>query len=83
MQKYFDPGNVLLVSSVDLFLPKFSINADASLDSTLQELGMNYAYSDSADFSGISTEARLKISKVWHAKQCHTMVEYGHVQQRT
>ncbi|XP_070781899.1 alpha-1-antitrypsin homolog [Enoplosus armatus] len=53
-------------SSVDLFLPKFSISADASLDSTLTEMGITDAFSDNADFSGLSDEVKLKVSKVSH-----------------
>uniref|UniRef100_A0A3Q3XDC7 Serpin domain-containing protein n=1 Tax=Mola mola TaxID=94237 RepID=A0A3Q3XDC7_MOLML len=53
-------------TSVDLSMPKFSINADASLDSTLKEMGIADAFSDQADFSGISDETKLKVSKVSH-----------------
>ncbi|XP_037606232.1 alpha-1-antitrypsin homolog [Sebastes umbrosus] len=53
-------------SSVDLSLPKFSISADASLGSTLKEMGMTDAFADNADFSGMSTEVKLKVSKVSH-----------------
>merc|ERR1712002_417899 len=53
-------------SSVDLFLPKFSISAESSLDDTLKEMGMTNAFGDTADFSGISGEANLKVSKVSH-----------------
>ncbi|XP_023285742.1 alpha-1-antitrypsin homolog [Seriola lalandi dorsalis] len=56
----------LFRNSVDLFLPKFSISADASLDDTLKELGMTNAFSDNADFSGMSDEVKLKVSKVSH-----------------
>uniref|UniRef100_UPI0037E7B993 alpha-1-antitrypsin homolog isoform X1 n=1 Tax=Semicossyphus pulcher TaxID=241346 RepID=UPI0037E7B993 len=52
--------------SVDLYLPKFSISADASLDSTLKELGVTNAFADNADFSGMSEEIKLKVSKVSH-----------------
>ncbi|XP_076612503.1 alpha-1-antitrypsin homolog [Chaetodon auriga] len=56
----------LFKNSVDLFMPKFSISADASLESTLKEMGITDAFSDSADFSGISEEVKLKLSKVSH-----------------
>ncbi|XP_051265234.1 alpha-1-antitrypsin homolog isoform X1 [Dicentrarchus labrax] len=51
---------------VDLFLPKFSISTEASLDSTLKELGITNAFADNADFSGISEEVKLKVSKASH-----------------
>ncbi|KAG7508449.1 alpha-1-antitrypsin-like [Solea senegalensis] len=56
----------LVKNSLSLHLPKFSIKADASLGETLNELGITEAFSDQADFSGISTEVKLKLSKVSH-----------------
>ncbi|KAM3860874.1 alpha-1-antitrypsin homolog [Diretmus argenteus] len=58
--------NSLFRSSVELYLPKFSISAEASLGDTLQEMGITNAFADTADFSGISEEVKLKISKVSH-----------------
>uniref|UniRef100_A0A8C6UC54 Serpin domain-containing protein n=1 Tax=Neogobius melanostomus TaxID=47308 RepID=A0A8C6UC54_9GOBI len=52
--------------SVDIYLPKFSVSVDAALDDTLKELGMNDAFGDTADFSGISEEVKLKVSKASH-----------------
>lgn len=45
-------------------MPKFSISADASLGEVLQDMGVTDAFSDAADFSGISEEPKLKVSKV-------------------
>ncbi|KAM7368205.1 hypothetical protein PAMP_014449 [Pampus punctatissimus] len=56
----------LYKSSVDLSLPKFSVSTKASLDDTLKEMGITNAFGDDADFSGISGEVKLKISKVSH-----------------
>uniref|UniRef100_G3NMQ1 Serpin peptidase inhibitor, clade A (alpha-1 antiproteinase, antitrypsin), member 1 n=1 Tax=Gasterosteus aculeatus aculeatus TaxID=481459 RepID=G3NMQ1_GASAC len=56
----------LFRSSVNLFLPKFSISAEATLDSTLKEMGMVDAFTDNADFSGLSDAVKLKVSKVSH-----------------
>ncbi|XP_035535001.1 LOW QUALITY PROTEIN: alpha-1-antitrypsin-like [Morone saxatilis] len=58
--------NSVLRRSVALFLPKFSISTEATLDSTLKELGITNAFADNADFSGISEEVKLKVSKVSH-----------------
>ncbi|XP_010746356.1 alpha-1-antitrypsin homolog [Larimichthys crocea] len=56
----------LFRSSVDLFMPKFSISSQAALDNTLRELGITNAFANNADFSGISEEIKLKVSKVSH-----------------
>ncbi|XP_074541535.1 alpha-1-antitrypsin homolog [Halichoeres trimaculatus] len=53
-------------TSVELSLPKFSISADASLDTTLKEMGITNAFANSADFSGISTDVQLKVSRASH-----------------
>ncbi|XP_034006347.1 alpha-1-antitrypsin homolog isoform X1 [Trematomus bernacchii] len=56
----------LFRSSVDLYMPKFSISTEASLDSTLKAMGITTAFGQTADFSGMSTDVRLKVSKVSH-----------------
>uniref|UniRef100_A0A672IXV5 Alpha-1-antitrypsin homolog n=1 Tax=Salarias fasciatus TaxID=181472 RepID=A0A672IXV5_SALFA len=53
-------------NNVDLSLPKFSISAEASLKQILQELGVTDAFSAAADFSGLSEDIKLKVSKVSH-----------------
>lgn len=75
----------MFLSSVNLFLPKFSISADASLDDTLKELGMTDAFANNADFSGMSYEVKLKVSKVGSANMpshvCYVvraLMEYGY-----
>lgn len=55
----------LASTSVDLFLPKFKIDANISLGATLGALGMKDAFTPSADFSGITDEP-LWISAVVH-----------------
>uniref|UniRef100_A0A672J155 Alpha-1-antitrypsin homolog n=1 Tax=Salarias fasciatus TaxID=181472 RepID=A0A672J155_SALFA len=44
----------------------FSISAEASLEQILEELGVTYAFSDFADFSGLSEDIKLVVSKVSH-----------------
>ncbi|KAL7888644.1 hypothetical protein AOLI_G00036180 [Acnodon oligacanthus] len=51
---------------VNLFMPKFFISSSFSLADTLEEMGIVCAFSDTADFSGISEETKLKASKVLH-----------------
>ena len=51
---------------VFLYLPKFSISADAPLENTLKEMGITDAFENKADFSGMS-EVPLKVSKVGEA----------------
>lgn len=52
---------------VELYLPKFSVSADASLDNTLKEMGITNAFGGNADFSGMSDTIRLEVSKVGNA----------------
>lgn len=61
----------MFLRSVDVFLPKFSISAEASLGETLKELGITDAFADNADFSGMSEEVKLKVSKVGSAIMPH------------
>ncbi|XP_037644550.1 alpha-1-antitrypsin homolog [Sebastes umbrosus] len=68
--------NSVSMGYVDLFLPKFSISADASLENTLKEMGITDAFEDRADFSGISDEVMLKVSKVSH-KATLSVTEMG------
>ncbi|KAM9435095.1 alpha-1-antitrypsin homolog isoform 1-T2 [Clarias gariepinus] len=51
--------------NVRLFLPKFSISSFFSLGDTLTEMGIIDAFSNNANFTGMS-EAKLKASKVLH-----------------
>ncbi|XP_046877625.1 alpha-1-antitrypsin homolog isoform X2 [Hypomesus transpacificus] len=63
-------------SSVDLFMPKISISASSSLGDILKNMGMVNAFADRADFSGISVETQLKVSKISH-KAVLTVDETG------
>jgi len=51
---------------VILRLPKFRLEVEYNLNKVLGDMGMPLAFSDYADFTGISTEERLKISGVVH-----------------
>jgi serpin B len=51
---------------VNISLPRFKLESKFDLSSTLKNMGMESAFSDSADFSGISAETSLKISNVLH-----------------
>ncbi|XP_070781861.1 alpha-1-antitrypsin homolog [Enoplosus armatus] len=66
----------LSMSKVDLFLPKFSISADVPLESTLKEMGITNAFEDIADFSGMSDQVKLKVSKASH-KAVVSVTEIG------
>jgi len=54
-------------TSLDLHMPRFHLNLATDLEQVLSELGMPVAFTDAADFSGISAQASLKISAVEHA----------------
>jgi serpin B len=51
---------------VRVSLPKFKLTSEFQLGETLQALGMELAFSDAADLSGISSAEGLKISDVIH-----------------
>jgi serpin B len=53
-------------ANVDVFLPKFKIETEFILSQVLKELGMPLAFSDKADFSGVSGSPGLAISEVIH-----------------
>ena len=52
---------------VDIQVPRFHLSFDTELNPILSTLGMPVAFTDAADFSGITTRTRLKISAVEHA----------------
>jgi serpin B len=56
----------LRTNEVDLSLPRFKVTAVMNLNERLSQLGMPLAFSDNADFSGISEKEGLKISDVIH-----------------
>jgi serpin B len=51
---------------VDLTFPRFSIDTRINLKATLSSMGMPTAFTDSADFSAITTQEPLLIQKVIH-----------------
>lgn len=51
---------------VSLTMPKFSFRTTAQLSETLSQLGMPTAFTDDADFSGLTDDQALKIDKVLH-----------------
>lgn len=52
--------------SVALALPRFRVESSFRLDDTLQALGVRLAFTDQADFGGITADERLAISAVVH-----------------
>jgi serpin B len=56
----------LILRPVALYMPRFRLKAHISLNSSLARLGMPTAFTDAADFSGISTQLSLKIQAVEH-----------------
>ena len=49
-----------------LWLPKFKLEYKQELKEVLTDLGMGLAFSDQADFSGMTDEVELMISQVLH-----------------
>ncbi len=65
-EKYHTIINNLVNKKVVLSLPKFEINFSAELGPILQSMGMNEAFSGSADFSAMKKEKDINISRVIH-----------------
>jgi serpin B len=63
--------------TVDIFLPKFTLESDRSLKDILVKMGMIDAFSQSADFSGINGKRDLYISQVLH-KASHRGIRKGY-----
>ena len=56
----------LVSKKVKLWLPRFKTTSDFELSDVLKQMGMMEAFSDKADFSGMTGNKDLKISKVIH-----------------
>ena len=54
------------LARVDVSLPRFTFRTAASLGEHLAALGMPTAFTDAADFSGMTEDEALKISEVLH-----------------
>ncbi len=56
----------LSLATVNLTLPRFHLDTEASLNSALEALGMKLPFSEGADFSGITSAAPLHVGEVRH-----------------
>ena len=65
-ERLFGWLGTLAERKVQVTLPKFRAEAEFSLCGTLSAMGMRTAFTDGADFSGISSHGKLKISDVVH-----------------
>jgi len=62
-QNYIDNKDL---KRVNLSMPKFNIESEFELNKTLADLGMKEAFTESANFSGITEQEKLFISAVAH-----------------
>lgn len=53
-------------TQVQVGLPRWTTRSQASLRDVLEQLGIRQAFTDAADFSGMTTQERLQISAVVH-----------------
>jgi serpin B len=65
-QKLNDWIKGLATKEVEVYLPKFKVTSEFSLNDTLSDMGMPRAFSDEAEFGRMTSEDELKISKVLH-----------------
>jgi serpin B len=63
---FADVVSGLATAQVILGLPKFGTESQLTLNDILADLGMPAAFTDAADFSGITTQEPLKITAVIH-----------------
>lgn len=56
----------LRTRKVDVWLPKFRAEDNYQLEEVLKEIGVRLAFTDDAEFSGITSQERLKIDAVIH-----------------
>ena len=66
IQKLSELVSKLEIKKVDVFLPKFKIETKTEMKNDLNAMGMPTAFSDEADFSGITGRPNLKIDEVIH-----------------
>jgi serpin B len=64
--KVLDIRAGLQAQQVKLAFPKLKLEGDFGLKAPLQAMGMENAFTDAADFSGMSTAERLKVKDVVH-----------------
>jgi serpin B len=56
----------MMDQKINLSLPKFNITSEFNLEDKLPSMGMSDAFSSKADFSGMTGDSALRISKVIH-----------------
>ena len=56
----------LVYTPIQLGFPKFEIESEFNLSQTLATMGMPTAFSDQADFSGMTQQEQLAISDIFH-----------------
>jgi len=67
IRQYSALSKQLLPQKIDLFLPKFKIETEYMLQDLLPDMGMVDAFSGEANFSGMTGDKSLLISKVIHS----------------
>jgi len=63
---FADASNLLQMRNVQLTLPRWEMRFQLDLGQQLKDMGMGRAFSNGADFSGMTTDEQLAISNVIH-----------------
>lgn len=65
-KQYIETTANMKMETVELYIPKLKATGDFRLEDPLSALGMSIAFSDKADFSGMTGSVDLQIDKVIH-----------------
>lgn len=66
LDKFAEWTSQLKARQVEIFLPRFKINSQFTLNDTFSSMGMRSAFTSQADFSGLNSQDKISLSTVRH-----------------